>query len=102
MIKRDGGRQPFSREKIMGGIARACEKRPVGKERMEKIVERIEQKVRSKGAKEIKSGEIGDMVMRELFKLDAVAYIRFASVYKSFDSPDEFRKAVLSFKQAKK
>ena len=99
VIKRDNTRQPFDRNKILNGIMRACEKRSVSREKMEEIVDRIEMKIRTSGKKEIESGKIGDMVVKELFKLDQVAYIRFASVYENFDSPEQFRKAVALFKK---
>ena len=98
VIKKDNTREPFDRNKILGGIMRSCEKRPISRDRMETIVDNIEMKIRAKGTKEINSRAIGEMVVKELFKLDPVAYIRFASVYQNFDSPEEFRKAILLFK----
>ena len=98
VIKKDNLREPFDRSKILNGIIRSCEKRPVSRDKMEAIVDKIEMKIRAKGIREIKSRIIGDMVVKELFKLDPVAYIRFASVYNAFDSPEEFRKAVVLFK----
>lgn len=100
VIKKDLTRQPFDRTKILNGIVHACEKRPISMEQMEGIVEKIEGKVRASGTHEIESRKIGDMVVKELFKLDPVAYIRFASVYNNFDSPEEFRRAVYRFKKA--
>ncbi len=102
VIKKDGTRQPFDRTKILKGIVHACEKRPISMERMEAITDRIEARVRANGAHEIESKKIGDMVVKELFRLDPVAYIRFASVYNNFGSPEEFRKVVLQFKKAGK
>ncbi len=99
VIKRNGTREPFDRSKILNGIMKACEKRNVNREVMDAIVDRIERKARSSGAKEIKSRKIGDMVVKELFNTDLVAYIRFASVYNNFDSPEEFRKYVLSLRK---
>jgi transcriptional repressor NrdR len=98
VIKRDGTRQTFDRAKVLNGIINACEKRPISRERMDGIADRIEGRIRSSGRREIGSRKIGDMVVRELFRLDPVAYIRFASVYNNFDSPEEFRKAILLFK----
>lgn len=102
IIKRDGTRQPFDRNKILGGIIKASEKRNISREKMEKIVDKIEMKIRSKGVKEIDSRTIGDMVVKELFKVDPVAYIRFASVYYNFDSPEEFKKYVLMLEKSSK
>ncbi len=101
VIKKDSTRQQFDRTKILSGIMRACEKRPISREQMEGIVEKIEGKIRAQGVHEIESSRIGDMVVKELFKLDPVAYIRFASVYKNFGSPEEFRKAVFLFKKGR-
>lgn len=100
VIKKDSTRQPFDRVKILNGIVHACEKRPVSMEQAEAIVDKIESKIRASGIHEIESRRIGDMVVKELFRLDPVAYIRFASVYNNFDSPEEFKKAVLQFKNA--
>ena len=102
VIKKSGGTtEPFDREKIIAGIIKACEKRPVTRERIEDIASRMEKKIRAKGIKEIRSSEIGDMLMKELARTDPVAYIRFASVYKNFDSPEEFRRAVQLLKKSK-
>ncbi len=98
VIKRDGTRQAFDRSKILNGIMNACEKRPISRERMDALVDRVESKIRMSGAREIESKKIGNIVIKELFKLDSVAYIRFASVYNSFESPEEFKNTVLLFK----
>lgn len=102
VIKRGGTREPFDRNKVLGGIMKACEKRNVSREAMESITDRIETKLRSEGIREIKSMKIGDMVVAELLRLDPVAYIRFASVYKNFESPDEFRKYVSLLEKRRK
>ncbi len=94
VIKSDGKREPFDVNKILVGLIKACEKRPVSREQMDRMVERITAKIHNSGSKEIKSSKIGDLVIRELLKADPVAYIRFASVYKQFGSPAEFIKAV--------
>ncbi len=99
VVKKDGTRQPFDRNKILNGIIYACGKRPISREQMEAIVDRIDGKIRASGIREIESRKIGDMVVKELFKLDPVAYIRFASVYNNFDSPEEFRQAIASFRK---
>lgn len=101
VIKKDGTREPFERSKILNGVIRACEKRRISRDIMEGTVDNIEMKIRAKGIREIKSSEIGDMVVRSLFRLDPVAYIRFASVYNNFDSPNEFRKVVALFMDKK-
>ncbi len=97
VIKRDSTREPFDRNKVLAGVIKACEKRKVSRAEMESLVDKIEMKIRSNGLKEIKSNTIGDMVVKGLFRLDPVAYIRFASVYKNFNSPEEFRKAISLF-----
>ncbi|MCK5307346.1 MAG: transcriptional repressor NrdR [Zetaproteobacteria bacterium] len=90
VIKKDDRREPFDRNKILSGIQTACQKRPVPVAVMEEIVERIEKSLQEKGDKEIKSSTIGETVMLELNDLDEVAYVRFASVYRSFKDINEF------------
>ena len=90
VVKKDSRREPYSRDKLLLGIVKACEKRAVSHERVEKAVNEIEEKLRKKG-KEVKSSMIGELVMKALKKLDKVAYIRFASVYKDFKDIDDFR-----------
>ena len=90
VIKKDDRREPFDRNKILSGIQTACQKRPVPVAVMEEIVERIEKSLQDKGDKEIKSSTIGETVMLELNDLDEVAYVRFASVYRSFKDINEF------------
>lgn len=100
--KRDDTRESFDRNKVLAGIMKACEKRPVSRERMEAIVDKIEGKIKAKGMREVSSKDIGDMVVKELYKLDEIAYIRFASVYNNFASPEDFRKvAVMLNKKSK-
>ena len=94
VVKRDGRREPFERNKIVNGIQIACAKRPVETEAIEELVGSIEQELYHRGTREITSREIGEMVMKELLKLDKVAYIRFASVYKSFQDVGDFADAV--------
>ena len=91
VIKKGGQREDFDREKIKKGIMRACEKRPVSDDKIEKMIMRIEEKLRKKG-KEAKTSFIGELVSKELKKTDKVAYIRFASVYKDFSDIDDFKK----------
>ena len=90
VIKKDGRREVFERGKILNGLKKACEKRPISITAIEKIVSRIEYNLLERGEREIKGTEIGEMVMDELRKLDEVAYVRFASVYRQFRDINEF------------
>jgi transcriptional repressor NrdR len=90
VIKRDGRREPFQREKIIIGIRKACEKRPISIETIEKIVDEIQESIQNTPEREIESKKIGEMVMERLHELDEVAYVRFASVYRRFKSVAEF------------
>jgi len=90
VVKRDGRREPFSREKIMIGLRKACEKRPVSIDILEKIVDRVEAWVQERGGAEVASSDIGERVMEELHELDDVAYVRFASVYRQFKDINQF------------
>ena len=94
VIKKDGGREPFDRNKILGGIQKACQKRPISAEDMEATVSRIEEFLQEKGEKEIPSSVIGEKIMQELHALDEVAYVRFASVYRSFKDLTDFMSEV--------
>jgi transcriptional repressor NrdR len=94
IIKRDGRRAPFNEDKLRAGILRALEKRPVSVEKIESALARILRKTMTCGEREIPSSQIGQMVMDELQQLDQVAYVRFASVYRSFEDIDEFRKEI--------
>ena len=90
VVKRDGTREDFQRRKILVGLITACQKRPVSTHDLEVITQKVEQTVHSQIEREIDTEEIGNQVMRELKKLDHVAYVRFASVYKNFESGDDF------------
>lgn len=94
VVKKDGSRVPFDREKILVGIRKACEKRPVSSEQIETAVTRIEDQINKNYDREVPSTEIGEMVMEALKKLDKVAYVRFASVYREFKDPEDFVKAI--------
>lgn len=94
VVKKDGRRIDYKRSKISGSMSLALRKRPVSVEQVDSAIERIEEKLLSLGTKEIPSHQIGELVMRELKKLDKVAYVRFASVYRSFEDIDEFRALV--------
>jgi transcriptional repressor NrdR len=90
VVKKDGRREPFDRLKVMAGLRRACEKRPVAWDRLEALVDKIERDLVESSEKEIESSRIGEEVMRGLKELDQVAYVRFASVYRSFKDIHEF------------
>ncbi|MDG5786961.1 transcriptional regulator NrdR [Evansella sp. AB-P1] len=90
VVKKDGNREEFSREKVLRGIIRACEKRPVPLEKLEKIVEDVEKQIRNQGTAEVLSNDIGELVMEHLAMLDDVAYVRFASVYRQFKDINVF------------
>lgn len=93
VVKKDGRREHFADEKLRLGLIKACEKRPVSMEQIDGVVEEIKEKLLKKG-KEVNSKMIGEMVMQKLKKLDKVAYIRFASVYKDFKDVSDFKKEV--------
>lgn len=94
VVKQNGSRADFDGEKIRTGFMRALHKRPVPTEFVDQAINRITQQVLSFGEREIPSRQIGEMVMQELYKLDKVAYIRFASVYRSFQDVEDFRHAI--------
>ena len=94
IVKKDGRRIEYKRTKILGSMNLALRKRPVSTEQIDSAIERIEEKLLSLGLKEVPSTRLGELVMRELKKLDKVAYVRFASVYRSFEDIDEFRALV--------
>ena len=94
VIKKDGRREPFSREKITGGIIKACEKRPISVETINKLVNNIEETIKNEGANEVKSSAIGELVISRLRTLDEVAYVRFASVYRQFKDASSFVKEI--------
>jgi len=99
VVKSSGNRVPYDREKVRTGFMRALHKRPVPTEYVEQAINRIEQRVLAFGEREVASRVIGEMVMRELKKMDDVAYIRFASVYEDFQRVDDFRDAILEVKK---
>ncbi|MBI5035981.1 transcriptional repressor NrdR [Candidatus Micrarchaeota archaeon] len=90
VVKKDGRKEKFSREKVLGGIKKACVKLPVTEEQIEELVDKLEYDLRHKGLTEVPSQKIGEMVLKRLKKLDEIAYIRFASVYRSFTDMDSF------------
>ena len=91
VIKNNGSRQPFDEEKLRSGLLRAVEKRPVDLETIEATIDRIKHRLRATGEREVNTRDVGELVMDELRELDDVAYVRFASVYRSFQDVNEFR-----------
>jgi transcriptional repressor NrdR len=94
VVKKDGRRIEYDRRKLQGSLNLALRKRPVSTEQIDGAVERIQEKLLTSGLREVSSTRIGELVMRELKKLDKVAYVRFASVYRSFEDIDEFKTLV--------
>lgn len=94
VAKRSGVTEPFSREKIIAGVRRACQGRPVDEDALAKLGQRVEEAIRSSGSAEIPSHEVGLAILGPLRELDEVAYLRFASVYRSFESIDDFAKEI--------
>ncbi len=99
VVKKDGRREKFDREKMKRGVMKACEKRQVSMEEVEKLISNVELKLQKEGKLEVESKRIGELVMEELRKLDKVAYVRFASVYKDFRDIDEFLEIVKGLKK---
>ena len=94
VIKSNGSRQPFDEDKLRSGLTRALQKRPVSLEVIESTINRIKHKLRATGEREVKTRDVGEIVMEELRDLDEVAYVRFASVYRSFQDVKEFREEI--------
>jgi len=94
VIKKDGTRERFERQKLIAGLLKACEKRPVSVAAVESVADRVESTLQDRPEKEMATEEIGALVMDELKRLDKVAYVRFASVYRSFEDVDEFRQLI--------
>lgn len=90
VVKKDKRREPFDRRKILAGLVKACEKRPISITKLEEIVDEIEQEITDRIGKEIKGSEIGEKVIKKLFELDEIAYVRFASVYRQFKDINQF------------
>ena len=102
VVKKDGRREPFEREKVLHGLEKALEKRPIPMENRERVVENIEKKLLSLGVREIPSSWVGEEVMSSLRELDKVAYVRFASVYRQFKDINEFMDEVKTLFEHKK
>jgi transcriptional repressor NrdR len=92
IIKKDGRREPFDRKKLLSGILKACEKRPVPMDKIESMVDEVERLLQKNYEKEVSSAHIGEFVMKQLHDLDEVAYVRFASVYRQFKDINQFMK----------
>lgn len=90
VIKRDGRRQPFDRKRIISGLVKACEKRPVSVDKMEEVTIEVERAIQKKYDREVESKVIGELIMEKLAQLDEVAYVRFASVYRQFRDVNQF------------
>jgi transcriptional repressor NrdR len=101
VIKKDGRRELFNRKKVEIGMMKACEKRPVSPEQIKRAVDEIEWELQRRGARQITSREIGEMVMSKLLEIDDVAYIRFASVYQEFDDARRFAELLASLQKQK-
>jgi transcriptional repressor NrdR len=98
VAKRSGVTEPFSREKIISGVRRACQGRPVGEDQLAKLAKKVEEAIRARGMGEVPSHEVGLAILGPLRELDEVAYLRFASVYRSFDSLDDFEKEITTLR----
>ncbi len=94
VVKKDGNRETFDRDKIINGMIKSCEKRPVSIEKIESVANEIESDIKKKAKKEVSSNEIGEEIMKHLKKLDEVAYVRFASVYRQFKDVNSFMDAL--------
>lgn len=101
IAKKDGRREMFDRDKIANGIYKACEKRPIAIALIEEVIVQIEREIRARGESEIPSAVIGEIIMDKLMSLDDVAYVRFASVYRSFSDVGSFERELMKLKQAK-
>ena len=100
MVKRSGVTEPFSRTKIIGGVRKACQGRPVDEDSIALLAQRVEETVRAKGAAELPSHDVGLAILGPLRELDEVAYLRFASVYRSFDSLADFEREIETLRAA--
>lgn len=100
VVKRSGVTEPFSRDKVVKGVRRACQGRPVDEDDLQQLAHRVEESIRSTGCAEIPSNEVGLAILGPLRELDGVAYLRFASVYRSFSSVEDFEKEIADLKAA--
>ena len=102
VVKKDGRREPFDRDKIVSGLKKACEKRPISTATIETVADRIEKRIQDMGETEIVSTAVGEEVMKELSQLDQVAYVRFASVYREFKDIDQFMDEIKALAQQRR
>lgn len=102
VVKKDGKRQPYNREKLLNGLLKACEKRPVPFDALEHFADRVEKELRNRMDQEVPSAEIGELVMDGLREIDEVAYVRFASVYRQFTDVDKFMQELQTIIRQKK
>jgi len=102
VVKKDGRRESFDRAKILSGLKKACEKRPISTATIEAVTDRIEKRIQEMGESEIESRIVGEEVMKELHQLDQVAYVRFASVYREFKDIDQFMDELKSLAQQRR
>ncbi|MFO0702149.1 MAG: transcriptional regulator NrdR [Nitrospira sp.] len=102
VVKKDGRRESFDRTKILSGLKKACEKRPISTATIEAVTDRIEKRIQEMGESEIESRIVGEEVMKELHQLDQVAYVRFASVYREFKDIDQFMDELKSLAQQRR
>jgi transcriptional repressor NrdR len=102
VVKKDGRREPFDRSKIVSGLKKACEKRPISVATIEAVADRIEKRIQEMGETEIASPLVGEEVVKELSQLDQVAYVRFASVYREFKDIDQFMDEIKSLAQQRR
>lgn len=102
VIKRDRRRAPYDRQKLLNGILLACRKRPVSRAEIEKLIDAVEAKVTEDSRVEVSSAELGELVLEKLLAIDPVAYVRFASVYRQFNSPEQFVEELKNLKKGDK
>ena len=102
VVKRSGVTEPFSREKIVGGVRKACQGRPVSEDQIAQLAQRVEEAVRARGLAELPSHEVGLEILGPLRDLDLVAYLRFASVYRSFESAEDFEREIKTLRAHRK
>ena len=100
VIKRSGVTEPFSRQKVVSGVRRACQGRPVDEDALAQLAQTVEEAIRATGVAEVPSDEVGLMILDPLRDLDEVAFLRFASVYQAFTSVDDFEKAIVALRTA--
>ncbi|MBI5788467.1 MAG: transcriptional repressor NrdR [Candidatus Schekmanbacteria bacterium] len=101
VVKKDTRREPFDRSKLLNGLLRACEKRPISMTTLDEIADEVEQALHEKAGKEISSAEIGEMVINRLYNLDEIAYVRFASVYRQFKDINQFMQELANLLKSK-